>query len=250
VEFDLDKDGISDSTYLETPSRIRTLIVHRADGTEDVVVENYEAQGDLSRTFGLATNSFLLTGGDGYQAFKAVNDDPERGAITPEVGERQIMADYINDVLDGVISIADPTDGPRVIRYIEGQLEGFDAWILSHFQAGSEALGMWDDADMDGVANFIEFLYATNPAEPNQEAILKVARTENGMELTFVRNANTGLNWTFETAGSLTGEYGVVAEGEDFTMNVTPMEGGREEVHMVFPGMEADSGFLRVKVVE
>ena len=34
--------------------------------------------GDSNRTFGLATNSFLLTGGDGYSAFRAILDDEGR----------------------------------------------------------------------------------------------------------------------------------------------------------------------------
>ena len=72
-------------------SRVKTLIVTRANGEEDVVVEGFVPQGDLSRTFVLATNNFLLTGGDGYRALKGVNRPrrrrrrrkPPRGVARP-----------------------------------------------------------------------------------------------------------------------------------------------------------------------
>ena len=113
LEYDPTREGISDATSLETPSRIRNLTVTRVDGSEDVVVSEYEAQGDPSRTFVLATNSFLLTGGDGYQSLSAAAE--ERGAVTTEVGERQVLVDYINEELEGEVDLAEPLDNPRII---------------------------------------------------------------------------------------------------------------------------------------
>lgn len=124
LEFDPAQAGIEAATTLDTPSRVKTLVVFREDGTEDVVVENYTAQGDLSRTFVLATNSFLMTGGDGYAAFKAVNDDPNRPVYATEIGEQQILADYITDVLGGLVDLPEPLLDPRVVRFefVEGKL--------------------------------------------------------------------------------------------------------------------------------
>ncbi len=113
LEYDPSREGISDATTLDTPSRVKSLVVTRADGTEDIVVSDYEAQGDLSRMFTLATNSFLLTGGDGYQSLSAA--DAARGSITTEIGERQVLTDYITSVLGGSVSLAEPLDNSRII---------------------------------------------------------------------------------------------------------------------------------------
>ncbi|MEM6280982.1 MAG: bifunctional metallophosphatase/5'-nucleotidase [Chloroflexota bacterium] len=119
LEYDASVEGVSDATSLEETTRVVTLIVTRMDGTEDVVVAEGEPQGDMSRTFRLVTNSFLLTGGDGYQALAAASE--ARGSEDPEVGERQILIDYITEVLGGEVDLADPTDDPNVVRLDEGE---------------------------------------------------------------------------------------------------------------------------------
>jgi 2',3'-cyclic-nucleotide 2'-phosphodiesterase (5'-nucleotidase family) len=124
MEYDASLEGISDQVTLDTPSRVQTLIVTREDGTEDVVIENGEAQGDLTRTFTLVTNSFLLTGGDGYQSLASASE--ERGFENPGVGERQILIDYIVEELMGVVDLTDPTADPNVVRLdemMEGEME-------------------------------------------------------------------------------------------------------------------------------
>lgn len=109
VEYDAALPGIQGEASLTTPSRIRSLVVTRADGTADVLVDNFVAQGDLSRTFVLATNSFLTTGGDGYAAFAAGTEL----AVT-DIGEQEILERYIQDELGGVVDLADPPPSPRV----------------------------------------------------------------------------------------------------------------------------------------
>jgi 2',3'-cyclic-nucleotide 2'-phosphodiesterase (5'-nucleotidase family) len=113
LEYDPSREGISDATSLDTPSRLRSLVVTRVDGSEDVVISDYEAQGDLSRTFVLATNSFLLTGGDGYQSLSAAAE--ARGAITTEIGERQVLVDYITEELGGAVDLTEPFGDSRII---------------------------------------------------------------------------------------------------------------------------------------
>ena len=87
------------------------------EGTNhDVLVENFIAQGDLNRRFSMATNSFLLTGGDGYRALKEAAE--ERGSEVSDVGERQVMIDYIDQILAGLVDIAEPPPQTRVARVI------------------------------------------------------------------------------------------------------------------------------------
>ncbi len=112
LEYSPNNEGISDQVSLETPSRLKTLIVTRVDGSEDVLVESYRAKGDLTRTFVLATNSFLLTGGDGYQALKTAG---ERNSVTTEQGEREVLVTYINEVLAGEVNIPEPIEDLRVV---------------------------------------------------------------------------------------------------------------------------------------
>ena len=114
LEYDASQPGIEGETSLEEASRIQSLVVTRADGTEDVLVEGGEVQGDLDRTFTVATNSFLLTGGDGYNSFAAAAE--ENGAEATELGERQILIDYIQEELGGEVDIASPPEEPRVVR--------------------------------------------------------------------------------------------------------------------------------------
>jgi len=114
LAYDASNEGISDQTSLEEPSRVQSLVIRRADGTEDALVEDGAVQGDLSRTFTVATNSFLLTGGDGYNALAAAAE--EVGAAETELGERQILIDYIQTGLGGQVSIPSPPDDPRVVR--------------------------------------------------------------------------------------------------------------------------------------
>ena len=114
IEYDATMEGISDQVSLTEASRIQSLVVTRADGTEVVLVEGGEVVGDLTQTFTLVTNSFLLTGGDGYQAFLAASE--ANGSENPGVGERQILEDYITEVLGGEVDLVPPFDDPRVIR--------------------------------------------------------------------------------------------------------------------------------------
>ena len=106
LEYDASQPGVEGETSLEEASRIQSLVVTRADGTEDVLVEEGEVQGDLDRTFTVATNSFLLTGGDGYNSFAAAAE--ANGAEATELGERQILIDYVQEELGGEVRHRQP----------------------------------------------------------------------------------------------------------------------------------------------
>jgi 2',3'-cyclic-nucleotide 2'-phosphodiesterase (5'-nucleotidase family) len=117
VEFDSSREGISDAVSLDAPSRLQTLHITRADGSEDVLVAGNAAIGDLSRTFKLVTNNFLLRGGDGYQVLAAASE--ARGFADPGVGERQILTDYIVQVLGGVVDNPEPIMDARIVKLNE-----------------------------------------------------------------------------------------------------------------------------------
>jgi len=111
LEYDASQPALEGLTSVTIPSRVQRLAVTRSDGTTDVVVEDGFAQGDLSRTFVLATNSFTAAGGDGYAAFAVA----PRLADTA-IGEQQILEEYIIEALGGVASLSDPPADPRVVR--------------------------------------------------------------------------------------------------------------------------------------
>ena len=117
VEFDSSREGISDAVSLDAPSRVQTLNITRADGSQDVLVADNAAVGDLSRTFKLVTNNFLLRGGDGYQVLAAASE--ARGFADPGVGERQILTDYIVQVLGGVVDNPEPIMDARIVKLNE-----------------------------------------------------------------------------------------------------------------------------------
>ena len=110
LEYDASQPGIQAQASVTQPSRVRSLIVTRADGSTDVLVENFTAQGDLSRTFVLATNSFQATGGDGYAAFPAGN----QLAVT-QIGEQRLLEEYISEELGGLVDEVEPPANPRVV---------------------------------------------------------------------------------------------------------------------------------------
>jgi 2',3'-cyclic-nucleotide 2'-phosphodiesterase (5'-nucleotidase family)/uncharacterized surface protein with fasciclin (FAS1) repeats len=109
VEFDISVPGVESAESLETPTRVKTLTVSRADGTEDTVIMDFMAMGDLSRTFVMATNSFLLTGGDGYASLTVGIPLGET-----ELGEQDILESYIVEELGGTVDMEDPPADPRV----------------------------------------------------------------------------------------------------------------------------------------
>jgi 2',3'-cyclic-nucleotide 2'-phosphodiesterase (5'-nucleotidase family) len=111
IEYDATLPGVEGQTTLNTPSRIKTLVITRFNGTTDILIDNFIAQGDLSRTFIMATNDFLSTGGDGYASLAAANK-----LVTSTIGEQQILADYIQNSLGGLVDIQDPPADSRVVR--------------------------------------------------------------------------------------------------------------------------------------
>ena len=110
--YDPDREGISDDEVRATPSRVRTLEIVDDGEVVDTVVEDGILQGDPHRTFVLATNSFLVTGGDGYTALAAAAES--RPSDITEIGEQQVLVEYIRDELGGTVDIPATLENPRV----------------------------------------------------------------------------------------------------------------------------------------
>ena len=75
------------------------------------IVQDVQAQGDLSRTFVMVTNDFLSTDGDGYAALAAATQ-----LETTTIGEQLIREQYIQQSLGGTVDLPEPLADPRVIR--------------------------------------------------------------------------------------------------------------------------------------
>jgi 2',3'-cyclic-nucleotide 2'-phosphodiesterase (5'-nucleotidase family) len=111
LEYDASKPDLQGLPSVLTPSRVKTLVITRSDGSVDTLVEDFVAQGDLSRTFVMATNNFLSTGGDGYAAFAAATN-----LQTTTTGEQAILEQYIQQPLAGAVELPEPLANPRVVR--------------------------------------------------------------------------------------------------------------------------------------
>jgi 2',3'-cyclic-nucleotide 2'-phosphodiesterase (5'-nucleotidase family) len=115
LEYDAGKEGVQNQTSVTEPSRVVHLQVTYDDGSTDTLVKNGEVQGNLSdRSIVMATNGFLLTGGDGYRMLKSANE--KRGAEKTDIGEQQVLVEYIRQELGGNVDMQDPPPEPRVIR--------------------------------------------------------------------------------------------------------------------------------------
>ena len=104
IVFDPSQPGVESQTSLDSVSRIVDLMVG-----DDAVVEAGEVVADMDMTFVVATNSFLLTGGDGYAAFIEAESLAETS-----IGEQQILEEYIVGELGGKVDMDDPPVDPRV----------------------------------------------------------------------------------------------------------------------------------------
>jgi 2',3'-cyclic-nucleotide 2'-phosphodiesterase (5'-nucleotidase family) len=110
--FDPSKVGIEGEEEVITPSRVKELTVTKqSNGSVDTLVSDYTLVGSPDRTFVMATNNYLVTGGDGYVSLKA---GIKLG--TTDQGEQVILEEYINEVLGGTVSIMQPPPMPRIVE--------------------------------------------------------------------------------------------------------------------------------------
>jgi 2',3'-cyclic-nucleotide 2'-phosphodiesterase (5'-nucleotidase family) len=112
VTFDPSKPGLEGQTSTTTPSRVIEMVQVAFDGDViDTIVSAGVLQGDPTRTFILATNNFLTTGGDGYTSLAAASQ-----LATTTLGEQQILKDFISSFLGGSVDIPDPPTPANVIN--------------------------------------------------------------------------------------------------------------------------------------
>ena len=232
LEFDPSQPGMSDQVSMTTPSRVKTLVVTRQDGSEDVVVESYTAVGDLARMFGLATNSFLLTGGDGYRSLEAINDDASRSVIAPDLGEQRILEGYIVQVLGGAVDLPEPLENPRIVASEPGTAAiSFFRWAAERFPAGAQNTGLFDDYDGDGEANIVSYAFAESNINRPKLALGR----DNDIIMVFTVVDDVNLTCVFQRSEDLS-EWGDLEQGVDYqVVNEEVVGSGMRSVTVSFP---------------
>ncbi len=81
--------------------RLRSLVALRADGRQDLVVENGQLVGDPNRTFRMVTLAFMVAGGDRYFALTQgtqatiLADTQAPIVFGTEGAEQKVLADYL-----------------------------------------------------------------------------------------------------------------------------------------------------------
>ena len=102
--------------------RVRSLVAIRADGQQDLVVENGQLVGDSNRTFRMVTFSFMLDGGD---RFFPLTLGTERLDFIPtgaprdfaaDGGEQKALADYLLVAGEWIFPDNDPSFDDRIQR--------------------------------------------------------------------------------------------------------------------------------------
>ncbi len=256
LEFDPARPGISDAETLDMASRIKRLVVTRASGEEDVLVDGFVPQGNLDRGFVLATNNFLLTGGDGYRALQAAREDPARMTTTTELGEQDVLVDYILDALGGEIALMDPSEMPRVILSTENGApavaalsQGYDQWRALHFSAGSLRTGPREDFDGNGLSNFAAYAFDLDPRDaaaaiPSPE----IWREGEFIYLGFAHRNDPAIHCGCEFSSDLM-EWTALSEGRHYEMVEEGIQGEERIVLMRIPTDSTRTGaYFRLTV--
>lgn len=115
LEYDPALAPSEGQSALTTASRIVNLTVTRDDGTTlDFVTNGVVDPAALTETITMATNDFLLGGGEGFVALAMASNVDIITDNTPENGEQDVLESYIINALGGVVDIADPPPNPRV----------------------------------------------------------------------------------------------------------------------------------------
>ena len=114
IEVNTTRSAMAGRPFTETPGRLKTVILEsRTQGElETLLVEDYQLM-DVNRTFVVATNSFLGSGGDEYSSLANGNLLVETG-----IGEQQILEDYIQDAIASLVVMPNPPPRPsRIVLY-------------------------------------------------------------------------------------------------------------------------------------
>ena len=113
IEVNASMPAVEESAFLETTSRVRSLVIEGS--VEQVLVDEFMYVGeDINSTLVIATNSYLAGGGGGYFSLGDAITLGDRIAT-----EQDIFEEYVRDVLDGLIDIPDPPPEPSRVSFVE-----------------------------------------------------------------------------------------------------------------------------------
>lgn len=248
--FDPGRPGVSDQVAMTTPSRIESLVVFLADGSPDIVVENFVLVGNPERTFGLATNNFLASGGDGYAALGAISGDPSREVLQTSIGEQQILAEYIDGSLGQEVEIEDGVLTPRVSLFQSATMLAYRDWASQFFATFGPGTGIGDDFNGDGQNNLFSWVFGLDPRTSAGGGNLP-ALTRQGADLlvTMTVLSDDGIDIIFESSSGLSDWTPLVRE-LDYTVESSIDHGdGNESVTLRIAGAGANERFfMRTRV--
>ncbi|NNC88954.1 MAG: hypothetical protein HKN82_10900 [Akkermansiaceae bacterium] len=124
----------------------------------------------------------------------------------------------------------------------------YDLWRDCEFPAGAVLTGRHEDADRDGVTNFEEYVFASDPLEAGDGNLPVIVLDEGVKSVSFTRTTlSTDLAFAFEKSGDLL-SFVPAVEGVDFTTpSIVPAGPGAERVtfEILTPGTRQ---FFRVRV--
>lgn len=125
----------------------------------------------------------------------------------------------------------------------------YNSWKDSYFSPSDSNTGITDDADGDGLANFLEYAFLGNPALASTGSnfpVLSIDPDNGSPKLQFTRvDALGDAAFSYEISTDLT-TWTTVVEGSEFSKTVTDHGDGTETVDITF--LNNDPKFLRVVV--
>ncbi len=250
IVFDSSRPGVSDQVTLDTPSRIQSLVVYLADGSPDVVVADFALVGNPSRTFGLATNNFLATGGDGYAALGAISAEPSREVLETSIGEQEIFADYLDGPLDQEVSLEDGALVPRVALSSSAIVGNYAEWAADHFTVGDPGTQLGEDFDGDGRNNLFAYAFRLDPRSSNSNSNLpQIGADGSDLLVTLTVSSDPELALSYESSSDFK-DWATLVPEADFTVESEVMnpEGMRSVTLRIPDGAKQGRYFLRARI--
>jgi hypothetical protein len=183
--------------------------------------------GELLDSFGNASNRVVVPG------------NPERSVLLTRMRTRELghMPPLGSTVVDD-----------QAVALIEGWIlddlknyKTFEEWVTPFNLSAS---GRADDPDGDGASNYLEYMLATDPKDPNDGFAIRVRQDGNKGVIEFSQKANRGFE--VQTSGGLPATWSVL----DVPGN-KPFFAATNRVGAVdFPVHSGQNSFYRVRVFE
>lgn len=136
------------------------------------------------------------------------------------------------------------------LRLVYSVASGYEAWAIAKGLPG-DADGFEQDADGDGVANGLEFLFGTQPGVPSKDGLPILTMDESNFIFTFtIADEAAGLDPVVQYNDSLDDTWTTAIHGEGgVTISTAPLGENAESVTVTIPKNGAEKIFGRVVVL-